>query len=66
MTPEEINSSKDSTHPDFHLNFGKILSTVLLGLQVFNAAKGGASTFFTSPQNDAQLVSGFASIWITK
>ncbi len=64
----DIQASKDSTHPHFHFNLGKVLSSVVLGLEVWGAESQAtnAQTFLSNPQNLSNIVSGFSSIWVTK
>jgi hypothetical protein len=66
--PINVAASTDSTHPDHAFNLGKVLATVLFGLQVYSAVQQSASTtgFFTNPSNAANLINGFTSIWVTK
>lgn len=65
--PIDIPASKDSAHPNFHINFGKVLATALLGLEVYAAESqaSSASAFLTNPNNLKNIVQGFASIWVT-
>jgi len=66
--PIDIVASQTPSHPHFHINFGKVLATALLGLQVYAAESQSTSAgqFLSSPQNITNIVNGFASIWVTQ
>ena len=64
-TQINIEASKNPSHPQFHINFGKVLATVMLGLGTYNAEQqnGNATNFLTNPTNLQNIIGGFASIW---
>jgi len=51
--------------PTNHNLFGKILATVITGaIEAEQVATGGVSTILGNPSALANLISGFASIWL--
>ena len=64
----DIAASQNPSHPTFHINFGKVLASIMFGLQVYGAesASPNATQFLTNPTNLSNIVSGFSSIWVTK
>lgn len=66
-SPIDIAASQNPAHPNFHISFGQVLASAMLGLAVYSAqdhAIGGTSAFFEDPRNLSSIVSGFTAIWV--